>query len=68
MEDVGLTLDAMMRDLLGHGELEKFLRDHNWQLVGSAIPAPVEAEGLRFDVPFIPAMVGADGSTRSVYQ
>jgi hypothetical protein len=68
MEDVGITLDAMMRDLLENGELERFLRDHKWTLVGSPMPSPLQAKVLRFDVPFIPAMVGADGPTRGIHQ
>lgn len=54
MEDFGLTLNAVLRDLLSSNELEKFLQDRGWQLSG-AIPA--RPENVRFDVPFIPAMM-----------
>lgn len=49
MEDIGLALDAMLRDLLESNDLERFLRDQGWKVAG-AIPAR-QAE-VRFDVPF----------------
>jgi hypothetical protein len=55
MEDIGLTLDAVMRDLLKSNELPQFLHDRGWQLVG---PMPSPPEDVRFDVPFFPAMMG----------
>ena len=56
MEDIGDTLNAMLQDLLRSNELEKFLRDHGWEAVG---PIPSHPDGpIRFDVPFIPAMMG----------
>lgn len=57
MEDIGLTLDAMLRDLLSTNELEKFLREHGWTAVDK-IPSHPDT-GIRFDVPFIPAMIAA---------
>jgi hypothetical protein len=65
MEDIGLTLDAIMRDLFISNELDKFLRDKGWQLVGTL---PDRREDARFDVPFIPAIVAANGSERNLYQ
>jgi len=66
MEDIGLTLDAMLVDLLSTNELDRFLRDHGWQAI---TPIPVNPQHLRFDVPFIPAiMAPRHGSQRSVYQ
>jgi predicted RNase H-like HicB family nuclease len=64
MEDIGNTLDAMLKDLLQSNELEKFLRDHNWSLIG---PIPVRPKAVRFDVPFIPAMMGAHGSQANLH-
>jgi|SRR6185369_609217 len=55
MQDIGLTLDSMLQDLLSSNELEKFLRDHGWEAAG---PIPSALDGpIRFDVPFIPAMM-----------
>jgi predicted RNase H-like HicB family nuclease len=56
MEDIGYTLDAMFQDLLTSNELDRFLRDHGWEAVGQIPTQPDRA--VRFDVPFIPALVG----------
>lgn len=66
MEDIGHTLDAMLRDLLSSNELDKFLRDHGWHVIGP-IPAHPSMD-IRFDVPFIPALVGAHGSQGILHQ
>ena len=67
MEDIGHTLDAMLKDLLKSNEFEAFLRDHGWSAIGQ-IPAHPSKE-IRFDVPFIPAMVGhPHGSQGVVHQ
>ena len=65
MEDIGHTLDALLRDLLSSHELDRFLQDQGWKLL-AAIPA---REDVRFDVPFIPAMMAnANGSARQLRQ
>lgn len=61
MEDIGLTLNGLMVDLLESNELPQFLRDRGWTLSG---PIPNSQEVVRFDVPFFPAMMGADGPQR----
>jgi hypothetical protein len=65
MEDIGHTLDAMLLDLLQTNELNAFLRDHGWKLHG---PIPVRPKNVRFDVPFIPAIMAAHGSQTNIYQ
>jgi hypothetical protein len=65
MEDIGLTLNAVLQDLLRSDELPQFLRDRGWQLVG---PMPSRPEEVRFDVPFFPAMMGANGPQRELHQ
>lgn len=66
MEDIGHTLDMMLKDLLKSNELGRFLRDHGWKTVG-AIPDR-SSKGIQFDVPFIPAMMKAPrGSQRAVH-
>ncbi len=69
MEDIGLSIDAMMKDLLQSGELVKFLRQHGWEPVG-AIPHPVPKaiERLRFDMPFIAHQVASRDSQRILHQ
>src|ERR1022692_2943698 len=64
MEDIGLTLAAVMKDLFTSNELPKFLMDKGWTLIG-AFPTH---QDVRFDVPFIPAMMGANGTPRELYQ
>ncbi len=59
MEDIGLTLDAVLKDLLVSNELPRFLRDRGWQLMGSM---PTHLGEVRFfDVPFYPVMAGVNG-------
>jgi hypothetical protein len=56
MQDIGLTLDAMLQDLLSTNELEKFLREQGWE--AGEIPSKLDGP-IRFDVPFTPAMMEA---------
>ena len=65
MEDISLTLDAMMKDLLTSNELDKFLTEHGWTLLG---PIPTHPENARFDMPFLTAMAEANGPQRHVHQ
>ncbi len=65
MEDIGLTLDAVLKDLLSTNELDKFLKDHGWRLMRAI---PERRENLRFDFPFIPVMMGSHGSQRNLHQ
>ena len=64
MEDIALTLDAMLHDLLSNNELDQFLQDRGWTAHG-----PTDgAEAVRFDVPFIPALVQPDDSTAAFHR
>ena len=63
MEDIALTLDAMLHDLLSSNELDQFLQDRGWTAHG-----PTDAEAVRFDVPFIPALVQPDDPTTAVHR
>ena len=65
MEDIGLALDGLMKDLLQTDELTRFLSDHGWSLL-SPMPNRRPA-GFRFDVPFIPAMM-SNGQARELHQ
>lgn len=68
MEDIGNTLDALLKDLMESHEFDKFMRDHGWIM---ATPLPQRPKDMRFDVPFsvVPvAMAGTNGSQRSLYQ
>ena len=64
MEDIGLTLNALLKDLLLSNELDRFLRDQGWTLLGNV---PRRPEDVRFDVPFFPAMMG-NGQARDLHQ
>jgi hypothetical protein len=65
MEDIGLALDAMLRDLLESSDLERFLRDQGWTLTGTI---PARQDEVRFDVPFFLLPGNADGNPRVVHQ
>ena len=65
MESISETLDAVLSDLMKSNELPLFLKTHGWTL---ATPLPAKPEDVRFDVPFIPAMIGADGPQGVVFQ
>lgn len=62
MEDIGHTLDALLKDLLSADELNRFLRDRGWVVLGAI---PKHLEEVRFDVPFIPALM-ANGPEREL--
>jgi predicted RNase H-like HicB family nuclease len=64
MENIGDTLDAMLKDLLRSNELDKFLRDHGWTAMGQIPARP--GKDVRFDVPFIPSMTGSPHGSQGV--
>jgi len=65
MESIGETLDAVLSDLLATNELDRFLSDHGWKLI---TPLPEKRKNLRFDVPFIPAIMGTRDPYTGVHQ
>jgi hypothetical protein len=66
MENIALTLDAILKDLLSSNELDKFMREHGWTLIGSI---PHRRAGMRFDLPFFPAIMSdSHGSQRNLHQ
>lgn len=65
MEDFGLTLNAVLHDLFVTHELATFLKDRGWQLAGAV---PSGQDDVRFDVPFLPAITGINGSPRQLHQ
>ncbi len=65
MEDIGHTLDALLKDLLSTNDLNRFLHDHGWKLLAAI---PNRLEDVRFDVPFIPAMMVDNGQARQLHQ
>jgi len=66
MEAIGETLDAVFKDLLASNDLLTFLERHGWSLVGEVPTRPEDVQ--RFDVPFIPTMVGSDGFQTGIRQ
>lgn len=64
MEDVGLTIEAILRDLLRSNELERFLQDRGWRIAG---PIPNPQADVRFDVPFY-QVIGPHGSPTELHQ
>jgi hypothetical protein len=69
VEDMNITLDALISDLMESNEWDSFMREHGWNLVNAM---PVQHKNVQFEVPFsIQPYVGAmneHGSQRSVYQ
>ena len=68
MEDIADTLDGVLKDLLASNELERFLQEHGWQIAGAMPVFALRPENVRFDVPFVPVMAGANGPQRRVHQ
>jgi len=67
MEDTSDVLNTVFLDLLSSNELDKFLQDHGWTLMGQL---PQRVENVRFDVPFffVPEIAQVDGPKRYVSQ
>lgn len=69
MEDMALTLDAMLKDLLSTNDLNRFMQEHGWKMVGS-IPKHKRQEDISFDIPFLPSFterLAPSGSERRVH-
>ena len=49
MDDIAHALNALFTDLLQEGELDRFLRERGWQIIG---PSPSKPDDTWFDVPF----------------
>lgn len=49
VEDMAHALNALLKDLLLEGELDRFLRERGWTLTS---PAPTAPDDVWFDVPF----------------
>lgn len=56
MEDMALAIDALMKEMVATHDLDRFLRDRGWTLIG---PIPTETENVCFDIPFLPSMTGS---------
>ena len=65
MEDFALTLNGILSDLFQTRDFDRFMNDHGWTVVGQA---PEQPENVRFDVPFLPALVSNHGPQRSIHK
>jgi hypothetical protein len=65
MGSISETLDAVLVDLLSSNELPQFLQSHGWALMS---PIPGTATDVRFDVPFIPAMITTNDPQGIIHQ
>jgi hypothetical protein len=63
MEEMGVTLDALLKELVTTRDFDRFMRERGWTFIG---PTPTQTENVRFDLPFIPSMVGSNDSQRCV--
>jgi hypothetical protein len=64
MEDFAQTLNALFIDLLEDGELERFLSDRGFQILG---PLPPKPDDIWFDVPFNPTVTPSLDYARTVH-
>jgi hypothetical protein len=64
MEDFSETLNGILTDLLRNNELDRFMRDRGWSTAGNI---PERPDNVRFDLPFLPAMMANHGPQRSIY-
>jgi hypothetical protein len=51
MEDIALALDALIKELLSTGDLNRFMREQGWKMI-SPLPKTKRLEDIYFDVPF----------------
>jgi hypothetical protein len=68
MEDIALSLDAILKEMLKTNELPRFLREHGWTAVGTIPSRPQAIRSVHFDVPFIPAVVSGNDFQRELCQ
>lgn len=61
MEDIGLTMDALLKDLIETNELDQFLLSHGWTLQGSYENAD------HFDIPFHTTRKSSYGSASTLH-
>jgi hypothetical protein len=67
VEDMGLTMDAVLRELFSTNDFDRFMRENGWSVIGP-IPQDAKAEDLRFDLPFVPLVTGPYDSSRVLHQ
>jgi len=67
MEEMAITLDALLKDLFATKEFDRFMRENGWNVIGS-IPTQQEAEHIRFDLPFVPLITGPYDKSRCVHK
>jgi hypothetical protein len=65
MEDFSLALNGILIDLMQTNEFDRFLRDKGWKLLGQL---PARPKNIRFDVPFLPALMANHGPQNNLHQ
>ncbi len=58
---IGEGVDLLMHDLAKSGELESFLKEHNWV---ATTPLPQHAKSVKFDIPWY-LLAGSPGHDRN---
>jgi hypothetical protein len=66
-EEMGITLDAFLKELFATNEFERFMRENGWNVIGP-IPTQEQAKHIRFDLPYVPLMTGPYDTSRCVTQ
>jgi hypothetical protein len=67
MEEMGITIDALFKELVTTHEFDRFMRDQGWSVIGPE-PTPEQIENAHFDLPFVPIITGPYDPSRHVHQ
>lgn len=68
MEDIGLALDALLKELLETGDFDRFMLTHGWTIEEGLAVQEVGDRVSRFDVPYDVKRGQAHDPTRHVHQ
>lgn len=64
VEEIGISMDSLLKDLLAENELNPFMREHGWTAL---TPIPAEPQDdVHFDIPY--DLVRSNGQQDCVYQ
>ena len=64
MQDIAWAMGSVFEDLLETGNLERFLEERGWE---ATIPDDRRKfKKVKFDVPFLPHMIGDEGQQKAI--
>ena len=62
MQDIAWAMESVFEDLLETGNLQKFLEERGWE---ATIPDRRDSQKVKFDIPFLPQMIGDEGQQKA---